>query len=268
MERKVSDIEMKPLEQTMITLDGKSYRVEDFPEDDISSLRKGIAYRIKRFLGNGIFPYKGKVTRDEINADLDVGIYTYESKSGDTKLYIKYPKNKKENSEYRHTKERNVLAGIVDGEYKPDDFVNIGLTLESGNAYKPPLHRDDCPMNTLVKVALRLKEAPWELYSRRLKSLAVNARSTDGANIANNTRRALSMNRAMSSNQAVKITDISDLEMAFIIRDAPDASFPMFSDGEMLLIFPNGKEFKIDPDKLINIGSYVKEGLVDDQDDE
>ena len=113
-------------------------------------------------------------------------------------------------------------------------------------------------------MGIRLKDAPFAPYGKRLKALAMNkASGIEGTNMMNNIKRGILINKAMSPSRAMACTDTWEMEMALVIRDKPGASNPMFEDGSMLVIYPNGEPYDIDPDKLIDSEELINEAILE-----
>lgn len=254
-------------------LDGKYYRVEDFPYEDVQEkgpriLRKGIAYRIDTDMTHGLFPYRGILGKhdsfDPYTAK--VGIYMKELKSGGYVMKLARPHTMKEAFEYSLDKAHDIVAATIDHEYLPDQFMDVRVRLgANGESFLPPIYPDDDPLNTLMKVAIRKKDAPFEPYGKRLEALAVDrTKGVEGINIRNNFRRAIKTNRNMSPNKFMQAADTWQFISAFIVMDAPGAMHPMFGDGKTaLILYPDGIPFDIKELNLINIEDLVTQGIND-----
>lgn len=259
-----------PLETNMAFLEGKPYRVMDFPYDEVEKkgphiLRKGMAYRINTDMTKGLFPYRGIIDLDEhwSSYQAPVGIYFKETKSGKYKMRIAYPHSKKEKQEYSLDREQSIMAGVINQSFALDQFTNISSSIGvDGEAFMPPIHVDDDFLNTILKTAIRLKEAPFEPYGKRLEALAVDrSKGVEGQNIRNNSKRAVVNNKACSASKFRVYTDVWGLEAVIIVRDAPDAEYRMFPDDSALVLFTNGIPFEIKPEKLIDVSEYVSSGI-------
>ena len=51
------------------------------------------------------------------------------------------------------------------------------------------------------------------------------------------------------------------LDTAIIVKDAPNAIYPMFKNGEMLILYPNGYKFEIDPSKLVDAEEMIEAAI-------
>lgn len=258
------------LETNMAFLEGKPYRVADFPYEEVEEkgphiLRKGMAYRINTDMTKGLFPYRGIIDLDEhwSSYQAPVGIYFKETKSGKYKMRIAYPHSKKERQEYSLDQEQSIMAGVINQSFALDQFTNISNNIGvDGEAFMPPMHVGDDFLNTILKTAIRLKEAPFEPYGKRLEALAVDrSKGVEGQNIRNNSKRAIINNEACSASKFRVYTDVWGLETAIIVRDAPDAMHRMFPDNSALILYPNGVPFAIVPDILVSVSDYVSDGI-------
>lgn len=263
-----------PLATIATIINGKYYRVEEYPpKEKIQELgpnafKKGIAYRYISDLTKMLFPYHGIIDdpSDFSFATLDVGIWYVKKGRDKYAMRIVRPRTKTEREIFRIGSERDIVTAVVGREFAPEQFADVTkYAADSGSdIFIPPLHADDDPLNMLVKSAIITKAAPFEPYGKRLEALAVEKKhGVEGVNIRNNAKRAIKLNTTMSPNKAKQYAETWQLELAFIIRDQPDAMHPMFENGEMLVIYPSGYPFNIDSDKLIDVSSMVQ-GLVVD----
>lgn len=246
-------------------IDGKFYRVIDYPEDLVESegprvLRKGIAYRIDTDITHGLFPYRGEVKVFNQH-QLKVGLYMLKTANGYVRRIVR-PRTKQEKAMYGVDNAKNIAVAFVNHEYTPDQFMDIDMNSSAGGkTFKPPIHASDDMLNTAVKVAIRLKDAPFEPYGKRLEALAVDRSSIEGVNIKNNTKRAMINNRTMSPSKALTYGDTWQLEYAIVVRDAPGAIHPMFTDGTILVMYPSGPAFELNPDKIVNMEDYINQAI-------
>lgn len=275
-----------PLATIATIINGKYYRVEDYPPKEKvdklgpNAFKKGIAYRYTSDLTKMLFPYHGTVDdpADFSFSTLDVGIWYVKKGYDKYAMRIVRPRTKTEREAYRIGQEKDIVTAVVGREFAPEQFADVTkYAADSGNdIFIPPLHSDDDPLNLLVKAAIITKAAPFEPYGKRLEALAVEKKhGVEGVNIRNNAKRAIKLNNTMSPNKAKQYAETWQLELAFIVRDQPDAMHPMFEDGEMLVIYPSGYPFKIEPDKLIDASNMIQELVADpsshmprDEDDE
>lgn len=260
-----------PLETSAVIINGRYYLIEDMPTDEEISekgplaFKKAVAYRRISDLSRILLPYHGVLeSPDDFNSGkLDVGIWFVKKSKGRYAMRIVYPRSKTERESYSIDRERNVIAAVLDGQYANDQFIDIKTSaIDTGSdIFIPPLYQDDDPLNTLIKTAIRTKEAPFEPYGNRLEALAVEKKhGVEGVNIRNNAKRAIKLNRTMSPSKALQYADTWQLELAFIVKDHADAMHPMFDSGEMLVIYPNGFAFPIEPDKLIDVSTMIQDG--------
>lgn len=263
---------INPLQQDVVLIDGKCYRIENYPSrstimrSGLNAFKKGIAYRYQTDLQKRIYPYRGVVTLQEFHSDtLPVGIY-HVKKEDDTVIRFVLPRTKHEHEAYSAEREMSVMSAVI-GTYKKNQFVDPTLSAadSGGSRFLPPIHEDDDPLNKLVKYYIRAKDAPFEPYGKRLKFLAVEKNhGMEGTNIMNNTRRSLKINRTMSVNKGVQYIDTWEGQACILLKDAPDAMHPMSEDGEILTIFLNG-EFEIDPSKIIDAAPLIEQVIAEDE---
>ena len=261
------------LNAVVALIEGKYYRVQDFPYDEVSQkgprvLRKGVAYRIETDMTRGLFPYRGNIRKKEgfDPYQRQVGIYMRDLGNNRYVMKIVRPHNYREAEEYSLDKARDIVAATIDHEYLPDQFMDVKVRLgANGESFLPPIYPDDDPLNTIMKVAIRKKDAPFEPYGKRLEALAVDrTKGVEGINIRNNLRRALKTNRTMSPSKALQISDTWQFQIAIIVADAPGAMHPMFSDGKSaLIIYPDGIPFDLKEMELINVDDLVTQGIND-----
>ena len=261
------------LNAVVALIEGKYYRVQDFPYDEVNQkgprvLRKGVAYRIETDMTRGLFPYRGTLGKKEgfDPYQRQVGIYMRDLGNNRYVMKLARPHNYREAEEYSLDKARDIVAATIDHEYLPDQFMDVKVRLgANGESFLPPIYPDDDPLNTIMKVAIRKKDAPFEPYGKRLEALAVDrTKGVEGINIRNNLRRALKTNRTMSPSKALQISDTWQFQIAIIVADAPGAMHPMFSDGKSaLIIYPDGIPFDLKEMELINVDDLVTQGIND-----
>lgn len=260
------------LSTTAVILEGKYYRVIDFPEELVneqgpSALKKAVAYRFDTEVTKSLFPYRGIIDPDDFNPyTAKVGIYFYKKKKL-YRMYLSRPHTMQEKLEYSNDRAKNIMTAVIDNEYTPDQFADLkfGSSDIGSEIFIPPLYTDDDPLNRIMKTAIREKEAPFDPYGKRLEALAIDRRKggIEGINIRNNAKRAIKTNLAMSPSKFMQYADTWQLEPAFILRDSPNSMHPMFMDGSMLILYPNGLSFEINPSKLIDIKDMVAEGIME-----
>lgn len=261
------------LNAVVALIEGKYYRVQDFPYDEVSQkgprvLRKGVAYRIETDMTRGLFPYRGTLGKKEgfDPYQRQVGIYMRDLGNNRYVMKLVRPHNYREAEEYSLDKARDIVAATIDHEYLPDQFMDVKVRLgANGESFLPPIYPDDDPLNTIMKVAIRKKDAPFEPYGKRLEALAVDrTKGVEGINIRNNLRRALKTNHTMSPSKALQISDTWQFQIAIIVADAPGAMHPMFTDGKSaLIIYPDGIPFDLKEMELINVDDLVTQGIND-----
>ena len=249
---------------------GQFYNVDVFDrqraiEDGPEYLSKAHAYIIETDMFKGILPYKGVIRRGELwTPYAEPGIYVKQTKNEESwKIKIAYPRNKKNREDYMLSNIRDCFAALIGGQYNANQFVDINVVEQAkSEAFMPPIRIGDDPLNTIVKTAIRTKEAPFEYHGKRLEGLAVDhSKSIEGINIRNNAKRGILQNSAMSAGKAILYADTWELEMAIIVRDSPNSKYPMFVDGEMLIIYPNSEPFEIKQEKLIDIAPMVRDAI-------
>lgn len=261
------------LNAVVALIEGKYYRVQDFPYDEVSQkgprvLRKGVAYRIETDMTRGLFPYRGTLGKKEgfDPYQRQVGIYMRDLGNNRYVMKLVRPHNYREAEEYSLDKARDIVAATIDHEYLPDQFMDVKVRLgANGESFLPPIYPDDDPLNTIMKVAIRKKDAPFEPYGKRLEALAVDrTKGVEGINIRNNLRRALKTNHTMSPSKALQISDTWQFQIAIVVADAPGAMHPMFMDGKSaLIIYPDGIPFDLKEMELINVDDLVTQGIND-----
>ena len=256
---------------TAVIIEGQYYNVYDFPFDEVEkhgpdALRKACAYRYQTDMTSGLFPYWGTISHKELKhwdrSKAKVGIYFIELSEGSYSLRIIRPKTPEQWKEYQLGNERDILAAVMGGSYAPDQFLDTLVKGASGDSFMPPLRSSDDFLNSIMKTAIRLKDAPFDQYKRRLEALAADKnKKSEGVNIANNSKRALINNDSLSASKFMTYADTWELEAAIVLKDLPDAANPMFQDGTMLVIYPSGVPFEIPNDKLMDISDYIAENL-------
>lgn len=266
-----------PFNQEVILIGGKLYRVEDYPTKEMiqerneQAFKKGFAYRYQTSLQNRIYPYLGIIEdpEDLSMAKSPVGIYHVRRGK---KLYLRivFPRTKKEAELYASENERSVMSAVSDA-YERNQFVDAVMSAGDAGLYSfiPPIHADDDMLNRTIKFAIRLKDAPFEPYGKRLETLAVEkGHGMEGTNIKNNGKRGLRLNRAMSAGKAMQFAETWQFNLAILVTDQPDAMHPISENGEIYIYYPFGKPFPVDPDKLIDIGPMIEQAIINDKNKE
>lgn len=275
------------MQVTMCYLEGQPFRVEDLPEikplvetyEETNILKKGVAYRFVRKIDMGgeilvyrkLLPYRGIVSDKHFNPfdrEIKVGLYYVRVKQDQYAFRVVRPRSKRENIEYSAKKEVDLVSATLNHEISPDMFFDNKLSQSDigVDVYHPPVREEDDPLNMLMKLAIRLKDAPFEPYAARMKSLAVDKKSNavEGSNIINNNRRGLRTNRAMSPSKYMQYCDIWQFDTAFIIRDIPGAMHSMgLPEGKMLVLYPGGIPFEINNDDLIDASDLIAQAIAD-----
>lgn len=263
------------LELKCAIIEGQFFNIGDFDRERIieegpKCLYKSHAYPIDTGMTHGLFPYRGVIHKGDSWSPYEKpGIYLKRSKD-DThwNIRIAYPRGKRQLEEYSLSKVQDAVAAIIGNEYVPSQFVDLKVDTSKGEAFMPPIRTGDDPLNMLMKVAIRTKEAPFEPYGKRLEALAVDrSKSIEGINIRNNAKRGIITNTAMSASKFILYANTWQLKAAIILMDADDSMHPMFPDGEMLITFPNSEPFEINPDKLVDITDMVREAIAENNSD-
>lgn len=252
-----------------IFIDSTMYTVTDMPdwvdieEEGPELFRLNMAYRINTDMTKGIFPYRGVIKKGEPWGHRKPGIYLKRDEYNRWHVKMIYPRREEAQS-YKPDKVKSMVSAIIGNDIEPDEFKELTVDVSKGDSFMPPLRTNDDFLNKLVKMGIRLKDAPFAPYGKRLKALAMNkASGIEGTNMMNNIKRGILINKAMSPSRAMACTDTWEMEMALVIRDKPGASNPMFEDGSMLVIYPNGEPYYIDPDKLIDSEELINEAILE-----
>lgn len=272
----MSETKKDPISVPMVLIDGKPYRVEDKPSDEVirkrgpKAFKKGTVYRFNTQLSKFMLPYQGIIDDvDEFNSWFrEPGIYFIRKPKGKYAMRLIRPKTIMEQEKYRLGQERNMVVGVLDHSIRPEDIMEVRITSADvgGDTFSPPLYQEDDALNLLIKTGIRLKAAPYEPYGRRMAALAVDKfKGVEGSNIRNNMRRALKLNHNMSATKALQCADTWQMEIAYIIKDQPGAMHPMFPDDPdaALIVYPGGIPFEIHPDKLIDAAGLIQVGIAD-----
>lgn len=258
-------------------LDGAFYNVLDFPYDKVketgpSVLRKKVAYRIETDMTKGLFPYRGIIGKKEKwNPYISkVGIYMKELNDGVYQMRLAYPHTPEERVEYSLDQAKDFVSAVINQEIPPDQFSNITLNVSTnGKAFMPPIHEDDDFLNMILKLGIRLKEIPFELYGKRIEAAVFNkSKGTEGINAKNNAKRGIITNKSLSSTKFCQFAEVGDMEAAIILRDKPNSPHPMFEDGTMLIMYPLGEPFEIESDKLLEASDLVMEAINESVDED
>lgn len=264
-----------PLMTYTVTIKGKPYLVEDKPTDEVirkrgpSAFRKGVAYRVNTSLIKLLMPYRGVLNSpDEFSRNLEPGIYFVRRHSDQYFMRYVLPHGKKEQSYYKLGLEQNTAIAVVDRTISPEQFADVRITAADvgGESFQPPLFQEDDALNSIIKTGIRLKDAPYEPYGKRMAALAADKfNGIEGSNIKNNLRRAFRVNTTMSATKAYQIADTYQMELCYLLKDQPGAMHPMFPDkpDTILAVFPNGIPFEIDPVNIVDATDIIQTGIQD-----
>ena len=265
---------MASINSNMAFVDGKWYRIADYPDTTDAELeettfQKGIAYRYTVLTDTILLPYRG-ILDDEDMEDFDYntakpGIYLRRLKLTVFKRIIIRPRGA-DRENYDPSREQNVVLAMVNGDYSQDDFMDNDLRAQDigKEIYLPPIYAADDPLNMLVKLAIRMKNAPFEPYGQRLKAMAVDTTSTsEKNNNVNNLKRRHRTSNTMSVYMAMTDTEIWELEPVFLVRNKPGAMHKLqgVPNDAILAVYPFGIPFEIDPSKIVDITDLVADAV-------
>ena len=257
-----------------IFIDSTMYTVTDMPdwvdieEEGPELFRLNMAYRINTDMTKGVFPYRGVIKKGEPWGHRKPGIYLKRDEYNRWHVKMIYPRREEAQS-YKPDKVKSMVSAIIGNDIEPDEFKELTVDVSKGDSFMPPLRTNDDFLNKLVKMGIRLKDAPFAPYGKRLKALAMNkASGIEGTNMMNNIKRGILINHAMSPSRAIICADTWELDVAVIVRDRPGAANPMFEDGSMMVIYPNSEPFEIAQDLLINTDDMIHEAIVDTKHEE
>lgn len=257
------------------------YRVIDFPHEKFQkkgpdALDKMIAYRFDTRLTQGLFPYRGiwNDKKEWSTSNTKVGVYVIDQGKDVWTYRLRRPATKEEAKAYALSNAKVAAVAVLNNEYSADKFTNVIQSVGlNGKAFKPPVRVDDDALNAIVKTAIRLKNAPFGPYGKMLETYTSSTNPAEGPNRRNNSKRGLYKNNTLSMNKAQMYTDIWDIDMAIVIKDADGALYKMFDDGSQILYYPFGKEFDLDPSKFIDGSELISKAIEEsaesiDSDDE
>ena len=260
------------LDFNAIFIDSVMYTVFDLPdpvsieEEGPDVFRLNNAYRINTDMTKGIFPYRGVIKKGTKWGQHSgkPGIYLKKDQYERWHMKLIYPENKANAEQYKLSKEKDMVAAIIGNEIDPNEFKELSVDASKGDSFIPPINTNDDFLNKIIKMGIRLKDAPFAPYGKRLKALAINkSNGIEGTNMMNNIKRGIMINRAMSPSRAIVCADTWELDVAVIVRDKPGAANPMFKDGSMMVIYPNSEPFEIAQDLLVNTDDMIHEAIVD-----
>lgn len=271
-----SKITPQSLKVTSAILGDRMYRIMDFPREAAlefgpNALSKGVAYRIVTEMTSGLFPYRGLINKGTKWSPYTapVGVYLKPRPTGGYWIRISYPHNKKERAMYALDQAKDWKVAALDREHPTEQFIDLHVTETTGDAFMPPIRYGDDYLNKAIKLAFRLKGAPFEAYGQRLEAMTVDrSRRTGGVNNKNNSKRGLLNNETMSPTKSVTYSDAGELELCLIVKDAPGSAYPMFpgEPDKALMVFPMGMPFKIVPEQLVEATDLVNEAIADSSD--
>ena len=259
----------KRLTTLMVEINSRWYMVQELPKDvdDPEKYTKGVAYHYKTEMSDLLLPFLG-VMDDTDMEDFDfntrdVGIY-FQHHGRKTKRFIIRPRTAEELEIHSASRARDLAAAVIGYEFHEDDFMDNELRAADigKDLYQPPIYANDDPINMLVKLGIRLKEAPFEPYGKRLEALAIKSTSNERNNNKNNLRRRHRESRTMSAHMMENDSEIWELEPAILLRDLPGAMHKMdIPEGSILAIYPRGIPFDIDPSKIIDVTDMIAEAI-------
>ena len=245
------------------------YRVLPFPWEKFEKkgpdcLDKVVAYTFDGLSKGFVFPYRGIWKEKEWSTDnTKVGVYVIKYKRDPIwRIRLRRPKTKDEVNIYTEKRAKNAAAAVLNREYPTDKFTNIIQSVGmDGKAFMPPVRADDDALNAIIKTAMRKKGAPFSPYGKMLETYSTSTNPAEGANRKNNSKRSLYKNDTMSMNKAIMYANIWGLDFAIVIKDAPDALYPMFEDGTQLVYYPTGHEFDLDLKKMKPAKDYIQQAI-------
>ena len=265
------------LDFSAVFIDNAMFTVLDLPdtvsieEEGPDVFRLNNAYRINTDMTKGIFPYRGVIKKGTKwgHRSGKPGIYLKKDEYERWHIKLIYPENKQEAEQYKLSKEKDMVAAIIGNDIDPNEFKELSVDASKGDSFIPPIKTNDDFLNKIIKMGIRLKDAPFAPYGKRLKALAINkSNGIEGTNMMNNIKRGILINHAMSPSRAIICADTWELDIAVIVRDRPGAANPMFEDGSMMVIYPNSEPFEIAQDLLINTDDMIHEAIVDTKHEE
>ena len=255
------------LDFSAVFIDNAMFTVLDLPdtvsieEEGPDVFRLNNAYRINTDMTKGIFPYRGVIKKGTKwgHRSGKPGIYLKKDEYERWHMKLIYPENKQEAEQYKLSKEKDMVAAIIGNDIDPNEFKELSVDASKGDSFIPPIKTNDDFLNKIIKMGIRLKDAPFAPYGKRLKALAINkSNGIEGTNMMNNIKRGILINHAMSPSRAIICADTWELDVAVIVRDRPGAANPMFEDGSMMVISPNSERFEIAQDLLINTNDMIQ----------
>lgn len=244
----------KALSVYTFTIGSSLYRVYDILDGITNGFQKGNAYVYETDLGSWVLPCRKLVRKlSDVSYSDPPGIYAV--KDNPKKYRIIYPKISEAEKTYNPEHVTNIVRDVMENtRLGTNNFVDTTTHITAvGDLFQPPVKEGDDAMNAIIKTAISLKQVPFNAYVKKLEYNAVGIGSgTDGINVRNNSKKSLLSNSRMSTGKAVYYSKSFDLLPCILVADVPGAPNPMFEDGSILAIFPNG-EFPIDPEKIIKV---------------
>lgn len=265
-----------PISTEGVVIDHSFYRVLDLPDiekiqaEGPSLLMKAVAYRIDTPLFRGLYPYRGLIDHDPPYELKRIGIYLKKIR-GKYKILYSPPKTKEEKEKYALEAASNIAVAMVNQNIPQERLTNIAsLVGVEGDKFHPPIRTEDDPLNKMMKLAIRKKNAPFEPFGKLLEiSESRNGSTAEGINAKNNAKRGLLNNTAMSSSKFALYANIWGLDYAILIKDSEDSIYPIFEDEKDILIYyPNGNKFPIDPSHLIDASTGIEDAILETSNNE
>lgn len=246
------------------------YHVDDYPFEKVEEkgpecLKKGVAYIYDTDLTHGIFPYRGIIDDNFSYDESPVGLY-FRKKHGKYKLVIVRPRTMQDAKQYDPANIQDLVAMTLGYGYNLNQFADNKRNMADmgSDIFLPPMHAEDDFLNTIVKLGIRKKCAPFEPYGVRLEAMAADSSSTsEGSNIKNNGKRGLYKNFTMSPSKAVQFSDVWQMEIAVILRDSPDAMHKALPEGKAMVVYANGEPFDINNEDLIDVSDVIDEAIAE-----
>ena len=265
-------METKKFRNPMAYVEGHYSRVEPYPRERLVTeepdvvLTKSVVYRYTSDLVDTLLLYRGEVYEGDFDTRASIpGIYFKRLAHGRHRIIIVWPRTAEQKEEFNVAKGKDVVAAVIGHDFIADDFLDNDLKASDlgGDVYLPPIHAADDFMNKIVKLGIRMKNAPFEPYGRRMEAMAVDRqKAVERSNIRNNTKRRHRANSTMSPSKALQDAATWQLEMCVGIRNMPGAMHPMdIDDNDLLVIYPNGFPFDISEMNIIDVTDLVAKAI-------
>lgn len=237
---------------------------EKFKKKGPDVLDKVVAYTFDSVLSKRfVFPYRGVWNNNDKWSTSTTKVGLYVIKKNDKWIYrLRRPKTKEEAALYNIDNAKNAAIAVLNREYPTERFTNIIQSVGmDGKAFMPPVRTRDDALNSYIKTGIRLKHAPFGPYGKMLETYSTSTNPAEGANRKNNAKRSFFKNDTMSIIKAIMYCIIWGIDMAIILKDAPNVAYPMFDDGTQLIYYPTGNEFEIDVNKLKPASEYIQKAI-------